>query len=1347
MKTHRSVLTQMLLCLGLSVVTATAANFTVTNNFDSGEGTLRAAISNANASVGLDTITFAINTNTSGVQTITLSSALPAIIDPVVIDGTTQPGYSNAPVIEINGNFLSGVHGLSVAGGGSTVRALSIRNSGRSTSVATRASGILISTNGGNVVAGCYFGLNTNGVSALQNTANGITIDNSPNNVIGGTNAADRNVIGGNSQSGIQILGPGSTNNRVMGNLIGLSVPGTNAVANFNAGIFLTNVTGNVIGGTNAGARNVIARNSSVEILVQNSSGVMIAGNYIGLRADGTALSTNLASDNGISINNSSNNIVGGLVEGARNVIGNLQSGVSIFGSNSIGNVVLGNFIGTGPSGTNTVPNSICVNISTGARSNRVGGTVAGSRNFISGNRNYGVYLNSSNNLVQGNFIGVDIIGQAPPLPLPASGSGISILASGNVIGGTTPAARNVISGNRGDGIQVGSFSAVLNNIVIQGNYIGTDAGGTLAVSNRNNGITVFLNTTNCLIGGTNAGAGNVISGNGDNGVWIGAQAPVSVVRVIGNRIGFTADLKPPAPALPGPNLARPGNNLVPLPGAPFLFPLLNGQHGIRCEHADNCVFGVPPAPNLISCGDFGDCITIIDGRENDFVNNSFANYGPFQTIDNFSGTQNDIEAPIIDGVVSGLGHTIITGFGRGTPGTAVTIHLTGGPSGSSVQFPTGVKKTVTIGSGGTVEFTFDLPYENPLSGFTAFAQDAALNTSELPDPFPAVGPPGTARIEVGFPPNLGVVALDGPTTFPLPFTVVGPATANDVKINISSVPGGLGTFTSPFPFIKTADGIQISLGDLPPGTYAGPGLTLSAPPQILGNASLNFLLNDATQPLGFSDNQSPANPSLPGQFFDPLASTGDFDGAGGANDVVAMDGITGNTVVILNPTGPTPSTATVPLGDYCRQHNMHPTSVTTFRGAGGVNHFAATLISWPWVSVPTGQLVVFINQGNGNFGAAQSMRIFPASPGAIGLVNGDFNKDGVDDLVYVDPQANTAAVALNDGANFFLTPNIRETGGFAPNSVAVGDVNGDDNLDLLVVNQSDIQQGNQSIVSVLLGLGNGSLFPSSQFLPVPDTALNLVGGLEHSTLPQQNRPMVDFNGDGFPDFAVTSTRGGVNDSGQSAPSVTLILNRPDAPGTFNVIQPISLNDVFLPSGGSRVAAGDVNGDGVSDLIIAQEGSGCATLFYNQGPPGFPVPTFAQSSLSVGGANYALAVADFNSDGSPDLAVVSTAQIEVGFRSTIYVGGNAAQSDLIKIMRPVRPTNRPVMGPLLVDRDLGIAHSPPGFRSAVEASDNLISWNNQANVLNVGNRTYFPLGIPNGAPNKFFRANGLPPVP
>src|SRR5439155_14990291 len=113
--------------------------------------------------------------------------------------------------------------------------------------------------------------------------------------------------------------------------------------------------------------------------------------------------------------------------------------------------------------------------------------------------------------LVHGNIIGLDVSGMAA---IPNAG-GIFISVSGATIGGTTAAARNVVSGNTGSGINVGvnltSSNALISagiGAVIQGNYVGTNSAGTVAVPNTGSGIS--SSAANDVIGGTAAGARNV---------------------------------------------------------------------------------------------------------------------------------------------------------------------------------------------------------------------------------------------------------------------------------------------------------------------------------------------------------------------------------------------------------------------------------------------------------------------------------------------------------------------------------------------------------------------------------------------------------------------------------------------------------------------------------------------------------------------------------------------------------------------------------------------------------------------------------------------------------------------
>jgi hypothetical protein len=171
----------------------------------------------------LDQIRFSIGT---GAQSIAVGGTglggLPAIIGPVVIDGTTQPGYAGSPIIELNGTSAgAGVSGLQILAGRSTVRGLVINRSG--------GDGILLQYAGSNLIEGNFIGTSLGGNVDQGNGRHGVNILNSSDNLIGGTSAAARNVISGNGGRGVSINGD---RNRVQGNFIGTGSDGSTAVGN-----------------------------------------------------------------------------------------------------------------------------------------------------------------------------------------------------------------------------------------------------------------------------------------------------------------------------------------------------------------------------------------------------------------------------------------------------------------------------------------------------------------------------------------------------------------------------------------------------------------------------------------------------------------------------------------------------------------------------------------------------------------------------------------------------------------------------------------------------------------------------------------------------------------------------------------------------------------------------------------------------------------------------------------------------------------------------------------------------------------------------------------------------------
>jgi titin len=509
------------------------AVFVVTNINNSGAGSLRQALLDANSRAGLDVIEF--NIPGAGPHSIAPTSALPTITDPVIIDGTSEPDFAGTPVIELNGTGAGAlVDGVTIAAGGSTVRGLAINRFG--------GSGIRIQTLGGNTIAGNFLGTDPTGLLERSNTGNGVFILNTPSNTIGGTTAATRNVIAGNDQYGVLIQGGINSANQVQGNFIGTRANGTQALGNTLGGVQVLNSSGNTIGGTAVGARNIISGNLAHGVFLSGSgtSSTQVQGNYIGTDVNGTADLGNALS--GILIATATNTI-GGTTAAARNLIsGNNRFGVEVSGSIATGNLMQGNYIGTNVSGTGAVGNSLSGLRVVDASSNTIGGTVAGAGNVISGNVQSGIYIlgtsagTTTNNLVQGNFIGTNVTGTAD-LGNGLDGVKLDGTASSNTVGGTTAAARNIISGNNEFGVFVLSAAATSN--LIQGNYIGTNVSGTGDVGNSQDGVRITQAPAN-TIGGTVAGAGNLVSANDQNGIHVrGPGAINNLVR--GNFIGTNA--------------------------------------------------------------------------------------------------------------------------------------------------------------------------------------------------------------------------------------------------------------------------------------------------------------------------------------------------------------------------------------------------------------------------------------------------------------------------------------------------------------------------------------------------------------------------------------------------------------------------------------------------------------------------------------------------------------------------------------------------------------------------------------------------------------------------------------
>jgi hypothetical protein len=418
---------------GLEDRTAPAV-FTVTNTGDNGgvnpaafagTGTLRQAIIDANATPGADTITFALPDSlkgSGGWWTIQPLSALPEVTDPATIDGWSQAGAGRGLAPKVMlDGTFAGLANGLVLDNNSTVRGLAIGN------FAGGKAGIMLSPDGaprigGNTVQGCYVGLDPSGTTAA------------PNN---------------------------------------------DGVADFLVNNNSSPPTGNTIGGANPGEGNVMSGN---DLDVDSRGfGVTIRGNIIGLNAAGTAVL--FANSATLRVGFAPPVYYTSVI--ADNVIaGSRVSGIEVTEARHV--IITGNLIGTDITGTHAIPNARDGITVKGATDVIIGGTDPGSGNVIVANGERGiVFGNVSAAVVQGNYIGTPASGMTTP----GFGNGLDgIVISGAascLIGGSDPGAGNLIAGNAGPGISIGSAFGVMaaSDDIIRGNVIRDNGSGGVLIS------------------------------------------------------------------------------------------------------------------------------------------------------------------------------------------------------------------------------------------------------------------------------------------------------------------------------------------------------------------------------------------------------------------------------------------------------------------------------------------------------------------------------------------------------------------------------------------------------------------------------------------------------------------------------------------------------------------------------------------------------------------------------------------------------------------------------------------------------------------------------------------------
>lgn len=486
---------------------AEAAGFVVTNTNDSGAGSLRQAILDANAASGVDTITF--NIAGGGVKTINLTSQLPAITSRLTINGYSQPGSSpnslvggdNAVIlIELNGAFIAGTpSGLTLMADNCLIKGLVINR--------FAGSGIRVES-GNNTIEGNFIGTNAAGTSALPNGF-GLSLNIGTNNLVGGAALGARNLISGNTYVGINMTN--GAGNVVKNCYVGTNAAGTAALSNTGAGIEVVESNNTTIGSNVAAEQNLISGNHNPN----PASGIKCAGVLVGSGASGTQLIGNrigtdvtgqlkIGNDYGVRLNGATNTMVGDVSANGGNLIsGNNDDGVLVEAGSA--DKIQANRIGTNFFGTAALGNGHN-GVTVKAFDITIGGFAATERNIISGNALHGIEVNGADFVyILNNYIGTGLTG------LTDVGNGFDGVVCTNdssvEIGDDN--AGNVISGNNRFGIHLSN----VRNSIVQSNRIGTVADSLSPLGNSNDGLVIDDNSHDNLVGGI-VQLGNIVAYN-----------------------------------------------------------------------------------------------------------------------------------------------------------------------------------------------------------------------------------------------------------------------------------------------------------------------------------------------------------------------------------------------------------------------------------------------------------------------------------------------------------------------------------------------------------------------------------------------------------------------------------------------------------------------------------------------------------------------------------------------------------------------------------------------------------------------------------------------------------------
>jgi CSLREA domain-containing protein len=824
-----------LFVLVLFASAAYGANYTVNSADDVNDGacnaahcSLREAVNAVNAD-GSGAISFAIG---SGPVTITLGadSSL-KITGEATLDATSQPGYAGTPIVKLRHGYFelwasnTTIRGFDIGDSGygiqvrpgvdisniviernfigvdpaapvdtgiyltssAVVTNVRIGNGSASGRNVIRANGTAIQAAvNGLTVVGNYFGVADDGITQLAPgfSMNGISVYSSTLVTIGGPSAGAGNVFVG----GLPIEVSGSGSAAIEGNYLNVDASGSvvlNDVLTTQFGILMTGMTNATI------LRNVVVSNGAIRI--SGSTGTSVRGNVIGTDATGT---TFLGGIDGITVIGSSGTMIGGTSAGDRNVIG--CAGQRILLNTATNTTVAGNYIGVNAAGTAAFapPGAVGVRVTGTGAGNVIGGSAAGAGNVIAGSNSTGnnggaISLGGASSVtVLGNLIGTNAAGTAV---LGNAGWGIRVNSGSPTIGGTGPGEGNTIAGTTASapgtaGYGIGFFLNAGTGATILGNRIGTDVTGNTVLGNANGGILLNSTAGTFVIGGSAAGAGNVISGNGTE-IDLRGDATVTIQ---GNRIGTnaagTADINSSAtgilvnPAvtstktiLIGGAAAGEGNLISGFSSAAIDAPSNGGVLTIQGNRIGTDATGIAAIANfrglslarnnatvsgnvITNSTDRG--VAVASGTGIRLTGNSiYANSGLGIDLGNDGVTNNDAADPdagannlqnypvLISALASG-GTTTVSGSLDSTPNASFLLELfanaAGDPSGHGEGQTSIGSTTVTTNAGGNATFNVALPGVAPGSVISATATNLATNDTSEFSANVIAGSPGT---------------------------------------------------------------------------------------------------------------------------------------------------------------------------------------------------------------------------------------------------------------------------------------------------------------------------------------------------------------------------------------------------------------------------------------------------------------------------------------------------------------------------------------------------------------------------------------------------------------------------